>query len=184
MLRELTAADAESFWALRLRGFLESPESFGSSYDEAVSRPLSDVARELDQEGVDDFVLGAWVKASLVGIMGLRRERRRKRSHRAELWGLHVAKEQRTSGIGRSLLDGIIGRALAIGGLEQLLLTVMAQNTAAVRLYERAGFVRYGYAPAAMKLGDRSFDELLMRFELEGLRKSNDSGPTPSSTRG
>jgi len=167
-LRELDAGDADAFWQLRLRGFADEPASFGSSYEEASQRPLADVARELRSEGLspDDFVLGAFAGDALVAITGLRRERRLKRSHRAELWGMHVAREHRRQGIGRTVLLGVLERAQRIAGLEQVLLTVMAANPAAIALYASAGFTRYGFAPKAMRLDGRWFDEELMRLEL------------------
>ena len=70
-VRQLDEDDAADFWPLRLRAFREEPESFGTSYDEAVGRPLVDVAHELrPRDGT--FVLGAY-DAGLVGIAGLRR---------------------------------------------------------------------------------------------------------------
>ena len=47
-IRQLTPADAAAFQALRLRSLRESPEAFGSSYDEEVSRPLTAVAERLE----------------------------------------------------------------------------------------------------------------------------------------
>ena len=43
-IRSLTSKDAAAFQVLRLRSLRESPEAFGSSYDEEVSRPLTGVA--------------------------------------------------------------------------------------------------------------------------------------------
>ncbi len=165
-LRLLAAADAAEFWALRLRGFRDEPESFGSSYEEQARRPLSEVVAELAPSDPDaDFVLGAFTP-TLVGIAGLRREPRLKRRHRAVLWGMHVATEARGQGIGRALVEEVVLRARAAHGLEQIHLTVMAGNPAAIALYQATGFEIYGRAPRAMLLGKRSFDELLMWRDL------------------
>jgi ribosomal protein S18 acetylase RimI-like enzyme len=163
-VRDLGEGDAADYWALRLRGFRDDPESFGSSYDELAHRPVAEAAHDL-RIGEADFVLGAFAP-ELVGIAGLRREPRRKRSHRATLWGMYVSPEARGRGIGRALVDEIVRRARAATGLEQIILTVMAHNQAAIALYRAAGFESYGHATRAMLLGDRAFDEELMWLDL------------------
>ena len=49
-----------------------------------------------------------------------------------------------------------------IPGVEQVVLSVTASNAAAVRLYEGAGFQRYGLLPRALKIGERYHDKALM----------------------
>jgi ribosomal protein S18 acetylase RimI-like enzyme len=162
-VRQLDENDAADFWALRLRAFRDAPESFGTSYEEAAGRPLADVARDL-RPGDGDVVVGAY-SPGLVGIAGLRREPRLKRRHRATLWGMFVSPDARGQGVGRALVDDIVRRAGA-AGLEQIILTVMSHNEAAIALYRAVGFEVYGHAARAMLLGDRAFDEELMRLDL------------------
>jgi len=47
-------------------------------------------------------------------------------------------------------------------GVEQVILTVAAENSRARRLYERWGFTVYGTEPRAIKLSDGYMDEVLM----------------------
>jgi ribosomal protein S18 acetylase RimI-like enzyme len=162
-VRTLGEADVEDFWRLRLRGFLEEPESFGTSYEEAVGLPSTERVRAMHRDGVT--VAGAF-SPGLVGIAGLDREARRKRRHRATLWGMYVIKEARGRGVGRLLLEQLVVMARATDGLEQVVLTVMAHNEPAIALYRRLGFEMYGRASRAMQLGDRAFDEVLMRLDL------------------
>ncbi len=162
VVRQLDENDVEDYWQLRLRGFREEPELFGSSHEELAGRALAEVERDLRGGNV---VVGAFAPA-LVGIVGLHREPRRKRRHRAILWGMYVGREARGSGVGRALLDEIIRVARATEGLEQIILTVMAHNAAAIALYRRFGFEVYGHAPRAMLLDGRAFDEELMRLDL------------------
>jgi ribosomal protein S18 acetylase RimI-like enzyme len=61
-----------------------------------------------------------------------------------------VRAEAQGAGIGRALLEACIAQARAADGLVMLTLTVTAGNAAAVHLYERAGFVRYGSLPRAI----------------------------------
>lgn len=58
--------------------------------------------------------------------------------------GMYVARDLRGRGIGSRLLDSCIGWARG-AGVYKITLQVWPHNTAAVALYERAGFVREGY---------------------------------------
>ena len=49
-IRKLTVADAEAFWDLRLRGLRESPAAFGSSYEESVTTPITNVVQRFRDE--------------------------------------------------------------------------------------------------------------------------------------
>ena len=77
-----------------------------------------------------------------------------------------VAKDQQGQGVGRALLDALIARASDDDELHQLTLSVTAGNAAAVRLYESAGFTRYGTQPRAIRAGGRFLDKHLMQLNL------------------
>ena len=51
--------------------------------------------------------------------------------------------------------------------LEVIQLAVVSGNDAALRLYNRLGFVQYGVEPNALKQEGRYFDEILMTKELQ-----------------
>jgi ribosomal protein S18 acetylase RimI-like enzyme len=168
-LRILTPDDAEAFWRLRLQAFRGEPLAFGSTAEDHAGRPLSEVARELGQSE-DHYAVGAFLSADrgevLVGMLGLDRDRRTKRRHRAKVWGMYVDPPARGRGVGQALVDEIVARARRTAGLEQLYLTVMADNASARRLYERAGFAVYGRAPRAMILDGKGYDEHLLWLDL------------------
>lgn len=85
--------------------------------------------------------------------------------HRAE-FGISVAKEFWGLGIGRSLLDACIECARAAGYI-QLELNVVAENTRALSMYKRAGFVEYGRNPKGFCSRITGFQEVIyMRLEL------------------
>jgi ribosomal protein S18 acetylase RimI-like enzyme len=143
--RVLGPADAEAFQRIRLERLLESPAAFGTTYGEEVAKPLDDLAEPLrltDSDG--GFVLGAFHNGELIGMVGLRRHRRVKYWHKAEVWGMYVAAGWRRQGVGRALLDETLSRARRMAGLKQITLTVMGRNAAARSLYEARGFVTFG----------------------------------------
>lgn len=167
-IRELGAVDAAQFWELRLRGFREDPTSFGYSPDEMEAEGIGNATNILNRvaRSSSDFVLGAFEADALVGILGLERERRRKRAHRAKVWGMYVAAEARGKGVGRALLVDLIDRSRRTPGLNRLLLTVIADNARAVSLYKSLGFEVYGHERGAMRHDERDYDEYSMSLEL------------------
>jgi ribosomal protein S18 acetylase RimI-like enzyme len=164
-IRELAEADAQTYWAVRLRALREEPEAFGSSYEESKERPLSVVTerlRAITQDG--NFLLGAFEDSGeLVGIVAFERAPGRKNRHIGDIYQMYVASEARGKGYGHALMEALIARARALDGLEQLILAVVSINAAAAALYRALGFEVYGQQPRALKLGaDRYLDEQLM----------------------
>jgi len=110
-------------------------------------------------------VAGACHGDQLVGIAGITRFEGAKLAHRALLWGMYVRPSARGARVGDALMRFLMDEAGA-RGIEQVILTVAAENTRARRLYERWGFAVYGTEPRAIKLADGYMDELLMHCRL------------------
>jgi RimJ/RimL family protein N-acetyltransferase len=79
--------------------------------------------------------------------------------------GMFVRRERRGQGIGKRLLTACLSAAKA-GGLEKVELQVFADNTAAIRLYEAAGFGREGLKARGRKWRDKYQDVVLMALWL------------------
>ena len=79
MIRELRDPDAEAYAELRREALLESPLSFASSpADDLVSSP--EAVREQLGRTPESVILGAF-RPTLVGVVGLYRDRHIKSSH-------------------------------------------------------------------------------------------------------
>ncbi len=115
----------------------------------------------------DRCVLGAWLESDLVGIVGLQRERIRKLSHKAYIWGMYVAPAARRRGMGGRLLAHALTRAASMPGVRQINLGVNAANAEAVALYEAAGFTAFGVERGFMLLDGRLHDEIHMVRTVE-----------------
>src|SRR3954470_3018791 len=112
-IRQLTEADASVYNELRLRMLREHPDAFTSSFEEDSQKPLAWIERRL-AKGKDspfDFVLGAFdASDNLIGTVGLSVEVRTKQRHKAVLFGMYVAAEEKSQGIGRALLSHSLER--------------------------------------------------------------------------
>jgi ribosomal protein S18 acetylase RimI-like enzyme len=176
-IRQLTAADAAAFQALRLRSLRESPEAFGSSYDEEVSRPLTAVAERLEaaRTPTAKIVFGAFANGALVGVIGCVQESRVKARHKAVIWGMYVVPEARGQGVGRSLLDRAVVEARAWPNVERIILSAVERATAARALYQSAGFKLYAREVDAFRQNGRSDTLEYFAFELSDRSGSADS---------
>ena len=81
-------------------------------------------------------------------------------NHRAGL-GIGVLPEYRGRGVGSSLLEACIAKAWS-QGLTRVELEVRADNTAAIKLYEKFGFVREGVKRRAMRFDGTYYDAIEM----------------------
>lgn len=163
----LGMADLADYKALRDEMLLAHPEAFTS--DAATDRrkePADYLQRlGLDRPGGGHFLLGARRGGVLVGAIGCERDTRLKVRHVGHVIGMMVREGARRQGVGRGLLEACVAAA-ARAGLETLTLTVTEGNHAAIALYERSGFARYGLLPRAIKVGSIYHAKLEMALDL------------------
>jgi ribosomal protein S18 acetylase RimI-like enzyme len=152
-IRALGPADAAAFREIRLGGLRDSPEAFGSTYEEEVEHGLQIFAQRLDPSAAkaEQVVLGAFADGALVGVAACIREHRPKTRHKASVYGMYVAPEARGRGAGRALLARLVAEARAWPGVDRLTLSVVERAEAARALYRAAGFVAYGSEPDALR---------------------------------
>jgi ribosomal protein S18 acetylase RimI-like enzyme len=143
----------------------ESPTAFGSSYSEEVKRPLASFKERLAVVD-DNWVFGSLRGNNLIGVLRLVREKGKKERHKASIYGMYVAPSERGRGIARKLLAAAVGTAKKIRGLRQIRIEVVTSNAAAIALYERAGFVKYGEEEEALLISGKFYSEFLMVKKL------------------
>lgn len=165
-IRRLNPTDAAVFQPLRLEALQESPTAFGSSYEEEREFSQSILESRLAIHP-DRGPFGAFVDGELVGLVGLGRENRAKRIHKAFVWGMYVKPSLRGQGIGRTLLLAALSLARSVPGIRQVNLCVNAGNAGAIRLYESVGFKTFGREPGAMLVDGKLHDELHMSLQLD-----------------
>ena len=166
ILRNGTAADAE---AVRDNFLLTHGETdYLTSYPDENTFTVEYEKEFLQkkQESPDELELLALVGGRVAGTAGVNRlSRYDKLKHRAS-FGISIEKAFWGLGIGRAMTEACIECARA-AGYTQLELEAVAANTAAIKLYESAGFTEYGRNPASFRSRLSGWQELvLMRLEL------------------
>lgn len=159
-IARLRPSDAEAFRTIRLAALKTTPEAFGSTYEIEAARPVSAFADGLSAS----VVFGAFVDQRIVGMAGLKQEAGPKVSHKAVIWGFYVEPDWQGRGAGSALLAALIEMARDV--VEQLTLTVVEGNDAAIALYTKFGFAAYGVEPRALKTSAGYINEVLMALRL------------------
>ncbi len=162
--RLLSGADAPAFQALRLEALARHPAAFAAAPDEEAGRSLDEVALRLDRGAV----FGAFVDGRLAGSAGFAQPERAKKRHKGVLWGVYVQAAERHQGLGRGLVEQVIGHAQS--RVEQLHATVSTTNLAARQLYRQLGFQIYGLEPRGLKVGEQYHDQELLVLPFRGDR--------------
>ena len=80
---------------------------------------------------------------------------------------MFVSSNFRGHGIGRKLVDEVIKKARSLGSIEQINLTVIADNDNAKKLYTSSGFETFGRERNAIKWKGNYFDEEQMSLFLK-----------------
>jgi len=168
VIRALGYADLPAYKALRDEMLFTCPDSFTSDAATESRKPAEVFAARLGPgpAGSGQFTLGAWVGVTLVGAISCERENRSKVRHIGHIVGMMVQAQAAGRGIGRALLAACIEQAQAADGIELLTLSVTSSNQRAVRLYEGAGFERYGTLKRAIQVDGTYHDKDLMSLAL------------------
>jgi len=80
---------------------------------------------------------------------------------------MYVAPDSAGRGIGRALLQAAIKEARKLERLEQINLTVVANNERAKNLYRSEGFISFSLEKQAIKIGADYFDEETMALSFK-----------------
>ncbi len=161
IIKQLTVDDWKIWKELRLEALKNSPESFGSSYEEEVNWPDLDFQNSLTKSDI----FGVFVADSLISCAGFYTLNSAKTRHRDVIWGMYTKEEYRGQGIASALIEKVINHARS--RVTQLHLTCVTSNLGAVAFYQKHGFKIYGEEPNALKIDTHYFHEYMMLLELK-----------------
>lgn len=163
-IRALTPEDARLYAPLRRTMLIESPLAFSAA---PGSDPSSDEAVVRERLALPErAIIGGFHVTELVAAAGLVRDLRPKMAHLCTVWGVWVAPAHRRRGLGEAVMGGVIAMARSWPGVRALCLSAGAGQGAAVRLYQRLGFVPWGLEPGVLMHDGKYHDELHMQLRL------------------
>lgn len=108
----------------------------------------------------------AEVEGIVAGLAGIGSMGSNYKVHHRTDFGISIDQAYWGLGIGRALMDACIECAKK-AGYEQMELNVVSENSRAIDMYEKAGFVEFGRNPRGFKSRLSGYQELVyMRLEL------------------
>ena len=165
-IRPATMDDFDATLQMRLEALRDHPEAFGSDYETLLSDPQRWRVRIAAVDAGDQAIFVADEQGALAGMIGVYRSADVKTRHSADIWGVFVRPRWRRTGLGCRLVGTALDWCKRKDGLTVIRLTVESNNTAAIRCYERCGFLASGTMPKMLRIDGKYHDELLMWREV------------------
>lgn len=166
MIRQLEPNDSSSYYRIRLEGLQLHPEAYGTGADSWANATDEQVKGLLEKSNQDDFVLGYFKNGELIGVIGLKREKKHSVGHKGTVWGLFVLPSFRNQGVGKSLLRDLITRASQNPELYYIRAVVTVSALNAELVFKSCGFTSYGIEQRGIKEGTHFFDQSFMALNL------------------
>lgn len=164
-IRRATEEDVGSLAALRASVISESPFLLETASE--VKNDPELMKRQIQRISDHGYFLVADLGSELIGMLTFGRSEFLKIKHRGGLMTI-VHKGYRRSGVGRALLKAFLEAARSDPTIERLDISVMSENTSAIRLYESLGFNVEGRRAHAYRFPDGSHqDEIYMGLLLQ-----------------
>ncbi len=166
--RTLTVEDYPAYDALRGMALDFVPEAFGSTNQEEIPHRKNRFESNVTHK--ESFIVGAFDDDELVGMVGFLKLEKIKLKHKGIIWGMFVKPEMQGRGIGSELMKFTLEKAAKIQHLQKINLDVNAENQAAIRLYEKMGFISFGVEKNALLVNNKMYDTILMSKNLGDIR--------------
>ena len=162
VVTRLGADDAALVRELRLELLAAYPASFSADPEFEKTLTLTQWAERLGAPGRHWFLCR--VDGDVAGLCAFSRvTHTRKEAHRGDLGSTYVRKAYQGHGVADALLKAVFD--VAQDTVEQISLTVNAENARAIAFYKRMGFRECGRMPRAINVDGRYYDELeMVRF--------------------
>jgi RimJ/RimL family protein N-acetyltransferase len=156
VVRPLTPDDYEELRAIRLEALRDNPASFAADADQEACYSKEEWLARL----ATAVSFGGFVDGRLCGLVVYSRPKSPKLAHTADLGAMYVRDQARGTGLADAMIEALIGHATT--EVEQIKLTVNAENARAIKFYERHGFRAIGRIPRSLNIAGRYYDDLLM----------------------
>ena len=170
--RKLLPSDSETYRSVRIESLEKFPSSFGASATEESKLSKLRFQTFIEQQLPDKFMIGAFDNQQLIGICGFIREEQKRSNHRGIVLQMYVKADYKGKNVGYSLLKTLAEQAFQLEGLEMLTLGLIANNKAALTVYEQIGFKEYGFMANFYKEYGIYDDHLFMVLTKANLQQS------------
>lgn len=160
---EIKSDQVEQYKKFLTFGLINDEENFRITPNDDLNAPFP------TEDKLDSFSLGAYSDNELVGVVSFARDGkdREKLKHKGILFRMYVSRDFRGQGIAKKLIEKVIERVKQISDIEQINLTVIANNDKAKKLYEKFGFVTFSSESKAIKWKEKYFTEDQMVLQLK-----------------
>lgn len=140
--RVLRSEDSATYREIRLESLKLHPEAYGSTYEDQRKLPKLMFQKALEEGADDRFIYGAFDGDTLVGICGFVQKNWFDLNAAGTLIQMYVKAPYRGRRIGLKLVNAVVHQAFQDPDVRQIVLGVNTDNTAAICVYEQAGFAR------------------------------------------
>ncbi len=114
------------------------------------------------REKRDWLTIVAEVDGKLIGLLNFKAEERKRLAHRG-MFGISISKKWRGRGVGEAVLRALLDWATKNPRIEKVSLAVLADNTNAIALYRKLGFIEEGLRVREIKVAKGKYvDDVLM----------------------
>jgi ribosomal protein S18 acetylase RimI-like enzyme len=165
-IQPLGAADVPQYRELMLHAYASAPDAFTSTPEERAKEPDAWWLKRIADPNGQSLALGAFLDGRLVGTAAVEFSVKPKTRHKAHLIGMFVHASCRGQGAGARLVQAALSVATARLEVRLVTLTVTEGNAAAVGLYERCGFRRFGVEPMSIATPAGYHSKIHMWFPL------------------
>lgn len=149
--RKLLPTESKIYRAIRLESLKKFPESFGATYQEALSIEKFRMESDIEEQTPERFVFGAFEQQELVGICTFVKNE----NGTGSIYQMYVKKEFQGKNIGQGLIEAVISEACQkFNGIE-IILEVTPGNDKAYNLYRKIGF---------QEIPNTSSEEISMKY--------------------
>jgi len=166
IIRKLLGSDYDSFHTMRI-GMLElnarDYTAGASDWRNASQEQIMSYLRE-NEEGSDNFVLGAFRDGELVGMLGFRRETRATVRHKGSTWGLFAKPGLENVEVEKLLLAEAIKTVRSYADFEYIRTVQNVSNIEKIDLFLALGFKKYGLEERSMRVGQQYFDQVYLKL--------------------
>lgn len=167
MIRNLTTDDYEEYYRVRLSSLQQYPVAYSS-----MPKFFIEASREMHLKLLADsasgsslFVMGYFEDGRLLGIIGMLPETRECVDHKASMWGFYVDPNNQGKKIGTKLLQAFLLDARNDRRLRCVRLMVAVNSEAAIALFYKFGFEKYGQERDSIRDGNIYFDQIYMQID-------------------